>query len=579
MATEHGRRGEDCAVQGYFKGLTRDETAKECNVGTGQVSKIWKELEAYIGEAGTKNRKLAIELKNDKLTVAEALVGVRVSSQLLKLGEDINKLESFVKNFYAASVERGLKSGVLVGLASRLFDVEKSTGLHFEKITKKVEEDSKKLTELQGGIGKAKKDLETIKKEHEDEKKSARKQIQELNKEIDSLTKEKKTTKEALGRYVAARGALQRRGLDLDEELPKAVNVLSNLKEQGHDTKKIIDQLQAHRSLKTDVEDLRKILNPLQSKKQSLESELGSLKEQINQNKGVLDNLNWMEKQGVTRKRTSELKDRILEISSARGIDPKDAMNVFFESLKEYDAKAGFEHQIKVYETVATSLKLKIEGLNLDKDNLEKKNAVRKDAVEALESIQKRGIKKEGILLWARILDKAGLSASELSQGIEKYGGLTQACAEKEKENLDLEEKQKVLKGGIESLKSEISTIKGSIQTLTETGVKEITKISTDSKTLINTSIAEFKKQLEGFAADLIKYGEHLGKLDALKPIIELLENKDFDEFELHTAIAMLLEKYMQRISKKAQNALGRLMDEAIRLVRQQALELARNNP
>ena len=128
MAVQESRRGEDCAIQGYFKGTPRNETAKKCNISTGQVSIIWKDLETTIGNGGTATRELAIDLRKEGCTVAEAAIGAQLYSIFVKLKIELKGVEDFAEKFYSASVKKRVSPDALVELAYRIFEVEKSTG-------------------------------------------------------------------------------------------------------------------------------------------------------------------------------------------------------------------------------------------------------------------------------------------------------------------------------------------------------------------------------------------------------------------------------------------------------------------
>ena len=79
-------------VRAYLLGAGRDETAKMYSVSSGYVSKIWKEFKREVGPEGERLRDLSIQLRHDKITVAQILTNLeRTLQPSINLYNESNK--------------------------------------------------------------------------------------------------------------------------------------------------------------------------------------------------------------------------------------------------------------------------------------------------------------------------------------------------------------------------------------------------------------------------------------------------------------------------------------------------------
>ncbi|GAI37327.1 unnamed protein product, partial [marine sediment metagenome] len=59
-----------------------------------------------------------------------------------------------------------------------------------------------------------------------------------------------------------------------------------------------------------------------------------------------------LEKHGFDTERLGQLKDTLVEIGAKHGLKSKEAVAKFFDELKDYDAKTGFQGEIQRLEII-----------------------------------------------------------------------------------------------------------------------------------------------------------------------------------------------------------------------------------
>jgi len=89
----------------FLQGLVRDAIANTLGIGQGTVSNVLQNLKKIIGEP-TFNilKELGKHLQKNHIEFDDAIIGFHVKSLLKKLGVDVEKITSFVEEFYAECV-------------------------------------------------------------------------------------------------------------------------------------------------------------------------------------------------------------------------------------------------------------------------------------------------------------------------------------------------------------------------------------------------------------------------------------------------------------------------------------------
>lgn len=579
---------EACVRRSYFEGLSRDDTHKKCGPATGTVTNIWKRLKDEIGLAGVATRDLAVQLKKLDLTPGDALRGSNIWSLVQRLGIKEAAFETFVKDFYEASVGKEKSPEILVDAASRLFEIEEESGLQHEEILKRVAEKSEELRNIEENLDAKNKALRQSTLEHR------------------SMLKENKTTKETLESYVKARDQLKSYNIDLDQDLEKAANVLTNVAEQGYDLESVVREAETHRSLANEIRDLRK-------ESESLRAEDKKVKTRIEERKGALSELASAKEQGFTQERLRALKEKIVEIGASNGMAPRDALTKFFKDLKDYDVKVGFELDLKRVESQLKTKNLEFEGLKAEYERLSRKIKDTTAAVNSLQFLTKKGVEPGHIIEWEKVLERSGVQIQDLLAELETYGSIKTALTQNKEEHNkvkaqveELRKEHKRLLQSIESIRDEaitnlqkvatqahnrIGEQKRDIDDLSEKTLKHVEEIVEKLRSVADESLARTQEiaskgestitqvgqqsliNLDRYMETLEKHVEAIGKLQIIAPFFDLLEGKIVEPLRLHSTVLFILGRYKVWTAGSVDSHLSQLqsgLDGAIKAIQSQ---------
>ena len=122
-------------------------------------------------------------------------------------------------------------------------------------------------------------------------------------------------------------------------------------------------------------------LAPLEETKNALNEGIETLETKLTKKSEVIKQVVELEKHGFDTERLRQWKDVLTEIGAKHGLKGKEAVTKFFSDLLDYDAKTGFEQEIKRLETITETKKLEAEKWQAEADSLERRH---KDLSEAI---------------------------------------------------------------------------------------------------------------------------------------------------------------------------------------------------
>ncbi|MCZ6613341.1 MAG: hypothetical protein O6762_01515 [Thaumarchaeota archaeon] len=542
-----------CVIGHYFLGSSRDETSRACDASTGSVSTIWKELEQTIGPEGKRSREMIVDLRKDGHNIPEALQGSKIARSLTQLGVNLNGIESFTDGLYKKSIERGRSPEAVAESACKLIEIEEESKLSYESILLKIKEGADTLARI-------KQELADIKI-----------RVIQTMEEEQSAIKEKHATRVSLERYVRVREGLKPFGVDIDLETEKAANIFSNLKEQDYDIKRLLREAGNHRSLAKEDGDLIKSIETHLVKNQEYSSRLDN-------NKEICSELDMVKRLGFTTDFLKELGQTLLRIGSARNLSPHQMIEKFLGDLKEYDEKVGYGYQVEKanseLETVQSGLKLENAKFNaLLSDMVDTK-----EVISSIKSLGRRGVKKESIVSWEEALAKGGVTLDDLKGEVEDYGSLKKAITHNESKLSQLESEERRRKATIEILKeSEVElrqsmkireqelvarmrrlekeelrigeNVVSGIKSLRANGLKSIQRIEDET----TAKFGIWNTLMDRMAEEMKEYGYEKGKMEIVKPIIDLLQGDELaiDPRKLEVTMLLVMERYRLWIDKR----------------------------
>jgi hypothetical protein len=543
--------------------VKRDKIASDISLGAGTVTKIiseWKE-EIGIPTADTV-RDLATELNRLKINALQCAKGRRLLNIVNKLGAQETNIESFLTQIYKLCVSKNIPPEVIVKITEQIH------ALH-EIIP---------FSEIPEYIGKKIKEKQSL----EQEVKTLKETAVSAQSECDEALKRSSITVDILHEYRRLREILvEQYGLSIDSEddLPKVINVIYNLKHSGYDAKSIIKNLSNINSLQTREQELQSQVDAIEVRLKIAEQEYSEAEKKLAYSKDALSVYNELRNLGFGMKELKLLKNTVMEISTSNNINPYLAVKKFFEDIKgQYDNKLGFERKIEEINNSLLQAQRKHHYISLEYSQ-------KKDTNDKLAELLAYGVTQNEIIYWTSILKDHKIEISSLHQDLVKYGtiiGTYNNIATKEssltseynaltKKVESLSEEQRRISDVIEfqlgkctkaidtflhNLDSHIKEVsKTSIQTIQNIKEQSLA-IGEQSKIGLQFMNAEVKKQL-----DLL---EKIGAYAEFSPLVKAARGKNVDINELKTSVIRVLGIMSSRLDNIRYRAAKEIIEKAI---------------
>ncbi len=564
-------------IRKWLSGEQRDKIASDMSMGAGTVTKIiseWKE-EIGIPTANTL-RELAIELKRLNINALQCAKGYRLLNILSTLGvkEEAN-IESFLTQIYNLCVSKNIAPEVIVKISAQILELDDDETIPFIQLPEYIQQKVKE------------------KQRFEQEIKTLRERKMSAQSECDEALRSSKITIDALHEYMRLRECLlEEYGLSIEDDdnnnshednLPKIVNVIYNLKHSGYDAKTIIKDLSNINSLQTREQELQKQVNAIEVRLKRAEQDYSLTEEKLTFSKqalAVYDELRNMGFGGL--KELKLLKSIVTEISKSNNIDPYKAFEKFFDDIKEqYDNKLGFERKIIEMNNSLFQATRQHHYISL-------KYSQMKDTNDKLAELLAYGVTQEEIIYWTSILRDHNVEKSSLHQDLVKYGTISGAynniaakvdaltsesnALTKKVEGLREEQRRisdviefqlgkctKAIETFLNNIDSHINEVsKTSIQTIKNTKEQSLV-IGEQSKIGLQFVNAEVNKQLEIF--------QMIGASAEFSPLIKAARGEIVDINELRTSVIRALGIMTSRLDNIMYRAAKDIIDKAINIL------------
>ena len=321
-------------VYEWLRGNSRDKIAGLYNISTGGVTNIINEWRNDIGAYKAEDlRELSISLKKANITPIQCSIGFRVAKIMERLGITEDQFESFMSDVYDRCQKLELGPDQIEKYLTETINLSKivfpSQIPHYIN-TKKTE-----IEQLEKQIA----------NKHET--------ISELNKEISILEENQKSLIEnnnisldAIKWYRDIKKELTNMGIPFDE-IPVFIDCLRGIKNQGYNVDKVVtksSELIHFDKFNDDQNEIRlkKIneIEQLKNIKKELEDQIGFIQLKLSKSQ-ELENI------GMGFKELKTIYETIIEISKANNINPKEAIEKFFNDLNEYDDIISFKKKVE----------------------------------------------------------------------------------------------------------------------------------------------------------------------------------------------------------------------------------------
>jgi len=204
------------------------------------------------------------------------------------------------------------------------------------------------------------------------------------------------------------------------------------VRELGAVQTKLDDAGLALDSLNQNIKEAESSLAPLEDRKSTLNEQIETLETKLAEKSEFMKHVGELGKFGFDTERLRRLQDTLREIGAKTGLKGKEAVSKFFDELKDYDAKTGFEQEIHRFETIIRTKTLEAEKWQAEADSLSRQHKDLTEAIAAVQDLDRQGVKAEQVVYWNGIVSKIG-SPEALQDKLEQYYGILKAAGFDEK--------------------------------------------------------------------------------------------------------------------------------------------------
>ncbi len=268
-------------------------------------------------------------------------------------------------------------------------------------------------------------------------------------------------------------------------------------------------------SLDQRIKEAEGSLAPLEERRNALSEQLETLEAKLAKKSELLEHAGELGKIGFNIEMLRQLKDTLTEIGAKHGLKGKETASKFFDDLKDYDAKIGFEREIRRLETITGTKKLEAERWQAEADSLARRHKDLSEAVVAVQNLTKHGVKTEQVVSWDGIVSKLG-GPEQLQDRLGEYKSMSELLAAKKSEIEDCDRKVTELSAQVKALAEQKVEIESSIKSLSGSGVKEITRVSdkavAELKSLCTSGVKEVTKFSDKAIAEVKSLLDEIGK-------------------------------------------------------------------
>jgi chromosome segregation ATPase len=230
-------------------------------------------------------------------------------------------------------------------------------------------------------------------------------------------------------------------------------------------------------SLDQKVKEAESSLAPLENRRKVLTEQIETLKMRLAEKSELIKRVEALEKLGLDMERLRQLQDALGEIGAKHGLKAKEAVGKFFEDLKDYDAKIGFEREIQRLEAITDTKKLEAGKWEVEADSLARRHKDLSEVITAVQNLMKHGVKTEQIVSWNGIVSRLG-GPEELHDKLGQYRSMSELLEAKGAAIENGSKKVTELGAQIKALNEQKAEIEGAIKALSTSGVNKINEVS-----------------------------------------------------------------------------------------------------
>jgi outer membrane murein-binding lipoprotein Lpp len=558
-------------IRKWLSGEQRDKIASDMSMGAGTVTNIISEMKEEIGiPTADALRVLATELKRLNINASQCAKGCRLLNIINNLGaQEEENIESFLTQIYKLCTSKNIPPEAIVNITQQIVALGET--IPFSQIPEYMQQKIEEKQRL------------------EQEIRTLRETKLSAQNECDEALRSSSITIDTLHEYMHLKECLlEEYGLSIEEEeeeegdLPKIINVISNLKHSGYNAKTITKKLSNINNLQTREKELQSQVDGLEARLKSAKQDHSIAEEKLASNKQALEVYNELKNMGFGLKELRLLKYIVMEISKNNNINPYHAFEKFFDDIKEqYDNKLGFERKIKEMNNSLLLAQQQHHNILLEYSQM-------KDTNDKLAQLLAYGVTQDEIIYWTSILKDHKVEKSSLHQDLVKYGtiigaynniaakvdSLTSEYNALTKKVEGLREEQRRISDVIEfrlgkctkAIETFLNNLDSHINEVSKTSIQTIKNVKEQSLVIGEQSKIGLQSISEKVKQQLDLYQE-IGSPAEFSPLIKAARGEIVDINELRISVIRALGIMSSRLDNIMYRAVKDIIDKAINIL------------
>jgi len=488
-------------VEAYLKGYEKAEIAFEGE----PVSTVSREIVRFEQDVQSSGIKRAAEmyelsdlvdelhetsrvLKTNSITASEVKPASQVIRILRKLDLAPDTVEPFMSGVVAFASTRSYDPSQLLTHCLRLAELERDHG-DIEATLNEHQTIGEQVAEMGAGL------------------KNMRREEERVGKRLSSLLERHEFSEAELGHFSGIRQELISLGLGLDR-LEKLRTLLIALKKSNFQPDALVSKLKRAKSLEEEIAGLSGNKRDILSSLKDLKREYQEISKTLQKKKSILDELKNLENMELSASVVKNLRNYIVQISTAHRITRKAAMQAFTKNLqKHYDPFLGLEPIVVQLQETRRSLLEEIKGLKEKEINERKKLASRlkelqssynkkKEVLDAYAKLRSRGLDNNFIVRLEHLIVESKIGAKILEG---ELTSLVKLSTEEQRIRGKLDElsrRENALLESVQALKKERGGIQKSIGVVRKEGVKSIRAVGQAASESIGLTAERFESSM-----------------------------------------------------------------------------------
>ena len=159
-------------------------------------------------------------------------------------------------------------------------------------------------------------------------------------------------------------------------------------------------------SLDQKIKEAESSLAPLEDRRNALNEQIEALEMKLAEKSELAMHLAELGRLFFDTERLRQLQDALREIGAKHGLKGKEAVNKFFDDLKDYEAVLEAEALLQGLQTKIETKKLEAEKWQAEEEALKRKHDDLKEDIAAVRYLRTRNIKVGQLVVWQRILNQ-----------------------------------------------------------------------------------------------------------------------------------------------------------------------------